>query len=128
MASAKKDVTSVKKKKRKVKYSGIGGQAVMEGIMMRGNDRYAVAVRKPNHQIEVVTGDCKSGNMEKGIMKVPFVRGIVAFVDSLELGMKTLSLSSDFYEEEDEDAFYEWEDRINILNDLIDAIGDTLGT
>ena len=102
MASAKKDVKSVKKKKRKVKYSGIGGQAVMEGIMMRGNDRYAVAVRKPNHQIEVVTGDCKSGNMEKGIMKVPFVRGIVAFVDSLELGMKTLSLSSDFYEEEDE--------------------------
>jgi uncharacterized protein YqhQ len=92
-----------KKKKRKVKYSGIGGQAVMEGIMMRGTDRYAVAVRKPNKQIEVVTGDCKSGNMEKGIMKIPFIRGIVAFIDSLELGMKTLTISADFYEEEEEE-------------------------
>ena len=92
-----------KKKKRKVKYSGIGGQAVMEGIMMRGTDRYAVAVRKPNKQIEVVTGDCKSGNVEKGIMKVPFLRGIVAFIDSLELGMKTLTISADFYEEEEEE-------------------------
>ena len=91
-----------KNKKRKVKYSGIGGQAVMEGIMMRGTDRYAVAVRKPNKQIEVVTGDCKSGNVEKGIMKIPFLRGIVAFIDSLELGMKTLTISADFYEEEEE--------------------------
>ncbi len=91
------------KKKKKAKYSGIGGQAVMEGIMMRNNDRYAVAVRKPNHQIEVVLGDCKDEKSVEGLRKIPFIRGIFAFVDSLSLGMKTLSLSADFYVGEDEE-------------------------
>ena len=94
------------RKKKKAKYSGIGGQAVMEGIMMRNKNRYALAVRKPNKQIEVVTGDCKGG-AEKGIMKVPFIRGVFAFIDSLELGMKTLSQSAEFYvgDEEEETGF-----------------------
>ena len=91
-----------KRKKKKAKYSGIGGQAVMEGIMMRNRDRYALAVRKPNKQIEVITGDCKGGG-DKGIMKVPFIRGIFAFIDSLELGMKTLSQSAEFYVEDEEE-------------------------
>ena len=95
-----------KKKKKKAKYSGIGGQAVMEGIMMRNKDRYALAVRKPNKQIEVVTGDCGGGG-DKGIMKVPFIRGIFAFIDSMELGMKTMSQSAEFYvgDEEEETGF-----------------------
>ena len=95
-------------KKKKACYSGIGGQAVMEGIMMRNNDRYAVAVRKPNKQIEVVLADCHDEKAAKGIRKVPCLRGIFAFVDSLTLGMKTLSISSDFYiEEEDKETGFD---------------------
>ncbi len=90
------------KKKKKAKYSGIGGQAVMEGIMMRNNERYALAVRKPNKQIEVILGDCANEKQAKGLRKVPFIRGIYAFIDSLSLGIKTLSMSSDFYLEDEE--------------------------
>ena len=90
-------------RKKKACYSGIGGQAVMEGIMMRNNDRYAVAIRKPNKQIEVIKADCYDEKTPKGIRKVPFLRGIFAFVDSLRLGMKTLSLSADYYIEEEEE-------------------------
>ena len=95
------------KKKKKAKYSGIGGQAVMEGIMMRNNNRYAVAVRKPNQQIEVILADCADENNLQGIRKIPFIRGIFAFVDSLRLGMKTLSLSAEYYvgDEEEETGF-----------------------
>jgi uncharacterized protein YqhQ len=95
-------------KKKKACYSGIGGQAVMEGIMMRNNDRYAVAVRKPNNQIEVVLADCADEKKAKGLRKVPFLRGILAFIDSLTLGMKTLSISADFYiEEEDKETGFD---------------------
>ena len=90
-------------KKKKAKYSGIGGQAVMEGIMMRNNDRYAVAIRKPNKQIEVILGDCGDEKNAKGVYKIPFLRGIFAFVDSLRLGLKTLSLSSEYYVEDEEE-------------------------
>ena len=95
------------KKKKKAKYSGIGGQAVMEGIMMRNNNRYAVAVRKTNQQIEVILADCADENNLQGIRKIPFIRGIFAFVDSLRLGMKTLSLSAEYYvgDEEEETGF-----------------------
>ena len=95
------------KKKKKAKYSGIGGQAVMEGIMMRNNNRFAVAVRKPNQQIEVILADCADENNLQGIRKIPFIRGIFAFVDSLRLGMKTLSLSAEYYvgDEEEETGF-----------------------
>lgn len=90
--------------KRKVKayYSGIGGQAVLEGIMMKNKDKYAVAVRKPNGEIEVdideYTGVVK-GNF---IKNVPFFRGVFSFIDSLVLGMKTLNWSASFYEDEAE--------------------------
>lgn len=89
------------KKKKKVCYSGIGGQAVMEGIMMRNKNRYSVAVRKSDKTIEVMTSDCKSGD-ESVLRRIPFIRGIFAFVDSLVLGMSTLEYSSKFYEEDEE--------------------------
>ena len=43
---------------RIMRYSGVGGQAVMEGVMMKNKDKYAVAVRKPNHEIEVKVSEC----------------------------------------------------------------------
>ncbi|MBR4581169.1 MAG: DUF1385 domain-containing protein [Lachnospiraceae bacterium] len=98
---------SKSKKKKKAKYSGIGGQAVMEGIMMRNNNRYAVAVRKPDQKIEVILADCADENNLQGIRKVPFIRGIFAFVDSLRLGMKTLSLSAEYYVGDEEETGFD---------------------
>lgn len=82
-------------------YSGIGGQAVLEGVMMKNKDRYAVAVRKPDGNIEVKTEEYKGIWGEKKVSKIPFVRGAFNFIDSLVLGMKTLTWSAEFYEEED---------------------------
>lgn len=82
-------------------YSGIGGQAVLEGIMMKNKEQYAVAVRKPNGEIEVEV-DVYHGVMHGSKVKnIPFLRGVFNFIDSLALGTKTLNFSASFYEEEE---------------------------
>lgn len=81
---------------------GIGGQAVLEGIMMKNKDKYAVAVRKPDQDIEVKVEEYKSFCEGKKIISLPFIRGIFNFIDSMVLGIKTLMYSSEFYEEEEE--------------------------
>ena len=85
-----------------MKASGIGGQAVMEGIMMRNGDKYAIAVRKPDKSIETKKEEYKSATSKSGFFKLPIVRGVVAFVDSLFLGMSALTYSSELVEETDE--------------------------
>lgn len=85
-----------------MKPSNIGGQAVMEGIMMKNGSNYAVAVRKPNGEIEVQKQKCTESKLVSRCKKIPFLRGVFNFVDSLVLGMKTLSYSASFYEEEEE--------------------------
>lgn len=87
-----------------MKSSNIGGQAVLEGIMMKNGDKYAVAVRRPDQKIEVDVQDYKSFIPSDTIKKIPFIRGIFSFIDSLVLGMKTLMYSAEFYEEEEENA------------------------
>ena len=84
-----------------MKSSGIGGQAVMEGIMMKNGDTYAVAVRKTNQEIEVKKDTHRSFSDKHPICKKPFIRGIFNFVDSLMLGMSTLMYSASFFEEEE---------------------------
>lgn len=90
--------------KRKVRacFSGIGGQAVLEGIMMKNKDKYAVAVRKPDGQIEVDIDEYSGVVKDNGIKKLPLVRGVFNFVDSLVLGMKSINYSASFYEDEEE--------------------------
>ncbi len=85
-----------------MKSSGIGGQAVIEGIMMKNKDVYSVAVRKPEGDIEVHLSTYNSVVDNKRIQKIPIVRGVVNFIDSLVLGMKSLTFSAEFYDEEDE--------------------------
>ena len=87
-----------------MKSSNIGGQAVLEGIMMKNKDRYAVAVRKHDQEIEVDVQEYKSIVPWKAVSKIPFIRGIFSFVDSLVLGMKTLMYSASFFEDEEVDA------------------------
>ncbi len=84
-----------------MKSSGIGGQAVMEGIMMRNGEKYAVGVRLPNQEILVKTDEYKAPAKRPGITRAPFIRGVFNFVDSLYIGMKTLTYSASFYEEEE---------------------------
>lgn len=83
-----------------MKSSNIGGQAVLEGIMMKNGDRYAVAVRKPDQEIEVRIRDHKS-LVPKAIRSIPFIRGIFNFIDSMVLGMKALMFSAEFVEDEE---------------------------
>lgn len=86
-----------------MKSSNIGGQAVMEGIMMKNKDDYAVAVRKSNGDIVVKKDTCKSiVKKYTALTKIPFIRGIFNFIDSMALGMETLMYSASFFEEEDE--------------------------
>lgn len=87
----------------KLAYSGIGGQAVMEGVMMKYKESYAVAVRKPDHEIIVEKkeyhGICKNQMLRNMI----FVRGVISFVESFILGLSTLTFSASFFEEEGKD-------------------------
>ena len=85
-----------------MKYANIGGQAVMEGVMMRHKDHYAVAVRKENHEIEVMTEQRQTLGERYHVSGIPIVRGVFAFVDSLVVGMKTLMWSASFFEDEEE--------------------------
>lgn len=87
-------------KKRRKCYSGIGGQAVLEGIMMKNQEKYAVAVRKPNGEIEVELENHQELLHGSRIKELPFIRGIFNFIDSFLLGMKCLNYSASFYEDE----------------------------
>lgn len=86
-----------------MRYSGIGGQAVMEGVMMRNGKKYAVAVRKPDHEIEVMMKEDSASLFDEKWDKVPMVRGVLNFIDSLVLGMSTLMYSASFFEDEEEE-------------------------
>lgn len=85
-----------------MKSSNIGGQAVLEGIMMKHDDEYAVAVRKPDGDIVVQKEVYKSVIPYEKLTKIPFVRGVFNFIDSMVLGVKTLLFSAEFFEEEEE--------------------------
>ncbi len=87
-------------KRKQIQYSGIGGQAVLEGVMMKNKDQYAVAVRKPDGEIDVQVEEYKGVCSEKRIAQWPFVRGIFALINSLILGMRVTMHSASFYEEE----------------------------
>lgn len=87
---------------KKTHYSGIGGQAVLEGVMMKNGDKYAVAVRKPDGEIDIQIEECKGICADKKIAKLPFIRGVFALIDSLVTGMKVTMHSASFFEEEDE--------------------------
>ena len=85
-----------------MKSSNIGGQAVLEGIMMKNKEDYAVAVRKPDGEIEVGVYKYKSEVPLKTVYKIPFIRGVFSFIDSLVLGMKSLNFSASFIDDEEE--------------------------
>ena len=91
-------------KKNKKCFSGIGGQAVIEGIMMKNMDEYSVAVRKSNGEIVVKKDKYVMLAKRIKLLGLPFIRGIFAMVDSLILGSKTLEYSASFFDEEEQES------------------------
>lgn len=80
----------------------IGGQAVIEGVMMKNMDRYAVSVRKPNGKIGTKVEECVSFAEKHPLFQLPVFRGMANFLESMVIGMKTLNYSASFYEDEEE--------------------------
>ncbi len=95
-----------------MKSSNIGGQAVLEGIMMKNGSKYAVAVRKPDGEIEIKVEEYKSKIKWETLTKIPFVRGVFNFIDSMVLGMKTLTYSASFWEDEEAEGVFMTEEEI----------------
>ena len=85
-----------------MKSSGIGGQAVLEGVMMKNKNRYAVAVRKPDGEIAVEKGECNSITEKHKMLRLPIIRGVVNFVESLVLGVKMLTSSAAYFDDVEE--------------------------
>lgn len=85
-----------------MKSSGIGGQAVLEGVMMKNKSRYAVAVRKPDGEIAVEKGEITSLTEKHKVLGLPVIRGVVNFVESLVLGVKMLTSSAAYFDDEEE--------------------------
>lgn len=114
-----------------MKYSGIGGQAVMEGVMMKNQDSYAIAVRKMDHEIEVKVNTYDGPKSQSIWRKVPIIRGVINFIDSLYLGMSTLMYSSSFFEDEEDkkkdQATKEKEDKAFMAVTLVCSIVIALG-
>lgn len=86
-----------------MKYSGIGGQAVIEGIMMKNQDNYATAVRRPDGSIEVKKDTYVSMTEKVKFFALPFVRGVFSFADSMILGMRSLTWSASFFEDDEDE-------------------------
>lgn len=86
-----------------MRYSGIGGQAVIEGVMMRNADKYAVSVRTPEGTIETKVNRHKSLKDKYAFFGFPVIRGVVSFVESLVMGVQTLNYSAGIWEEEEEE-------------------------
>lgn len=112
--------------KKKHSYSGIGGQAVLEGIMMKNGDQCAVAIRKADGTIDVRMMEYKASLAQKKIAKIPFIRGVVNFIDSLMLGMKSLNASAEAGMEDIEEEPGKFEIWLN--QKFGDKAGDILTT
>ena len=80
----------------------VGGQAVIEGVMMKNEDKIAVAVRKPNGEIEIDKKRMKSWVIDKGLNKVPFLRGGFVLLETMVEGIKSLNFSAQFFDDEED--------------------------
>ena len=107
-----------------MKPSGIGGQAVLEGIMMKNKEKYAIAVRKPDNEIELSVKNYKGVTSSKKILNLPFIRGVFNFIDSMVIGIKTITYSASFFEEENTDEGEKTEDSIinKIFKDKAESV------
>lgn len=98
-------MSQIKKINRKPKHmTTIGGQALIEGVMMRGPKDVSIAVRKPDGEIELKVDTIKNLTTKYNFFKLPFIRGVVGLIDAMVLGTKSLMYSAEFFEDEDEEV------------------------
>ena len=90
----------------------IGGQALIEGVMMRGPDVLAIAVRKPNNEIELKISKLNTLAMRHKIFRIPFLRGMISLIEALTMGTKALMYSAEFFEDEEPLAKESWTQKI----------------
>ena len=103
-----------------MRYSNIGGQAVMEGIMMKNKEEYAVAVRKSDGEIVLKKDTFHSiVGSHKALTEIPFVRGVFNFIDSMRLGMGTLMFSASFFDDEEEEPISEQKEKAIMTGTVI---------
>ena len=102
-----------------MRYSKLGGQAVIEGVMMKHEKEYSVAVRKPDGGIEVTKKATSSIRDKYKIASLPIIRGMVIFAESLSTGMKTLNYSASFFEEEEKEAKEKNEKKESLVMGLV---------
>lgn len=100
------------KSNKQIHKTTIGGQALIEGVMMRGPNDVAIAVRKPNKEIEVTKSKLNTLAMRHKIFKMPFLRGMISLIESLSMGTKALMYSAEFFEEEDTEAKKTWTQKL----------------
>ena len=109
--------------KKNMKYSGIGGQAVLEGIMMKNQDKYAVAVRTPEGSIAVDVQTYVGIGAGKKFRELPLIRGVFNFIDSMILGMRSLNYSATFYEEDSDEVKDERKEKmISVLATILSIV------
>ncbi|MBQ1397151.1 MAG: DUF1385 domain-containing protein [Clostridia bacterium] len=103
-------------KKTKTKYTSIGGQALIEGVMMRGPKKTSIAVRTPDGRITVEDVKCPLPSERPWIFKIPLLRGMYSFFDSLRVGSRTLMRSAELAGEDDgEEELTPFEQKLNNL-------------
>jgi Predicted metal-dependent enzyme len=101
-------------KKPKTKYTSIGGQALIEGVMMRGPQNTAMAVRSPDGSIQVENVECPLPSQRPWIFKIPLLRGMYSFFDSMRVGSRTLMRSAELAgESDDEEELSPFEKKLN---------------
>ncbi len=105
-----------------------GGQAVLEGVMMKSRDRIAISVRDTKGEIKTETRPCKPLTAKSRFFRIPIIRGIVGFIDSMMLSFDTLSRSADMLglDEEEETRFEKW--LTKTFGKSVTAIASAIGT
>ncbi len=98
----------MKEKKQKTKCTSVGGQAVIEGVMMRGESSMAIAVRDEDGIVRIESKRLKPKSKRSKFSRLPLIRGILAFVDSFSSGTKTLMRSADVFGEGEPSKTEKW--------------------
>ena len=110
------------KNKKKAKKTSVGGQAVMEGVMMRGRSAMATAVRDADGIIRIESERLTPPEKRSKFVKAPVIRGVVSFVSSLVTGMKTLMRSAEVFGEGEPSRFEKWmakKFKINVMSAVL---------
>lgn len=104
----------IKDSKIKPKHrTSIGGQALIEGVMMRGPEKISIAVRKPDGDIELKVDELNTLGMKYKFFRMPFLRGVVGLIEAMVIGTKALMYSAEFFEEEEiEEPKISWFEKI----------------